>query len=291
MLEPGTIAQQQNSVASLRLLAASSAANHGVRRIEVVRMASLACTSAAAAVAAHYEFLSPWSVVLAALVAVASEVIWPVFIARRRLEAVLILEEFDRQLYGLTWNGSLGDRVAQVRVTHLALQGAADRNLRDWYRDYGPAPHAVAVLRCQLETAHWSLDLRRRYVAFLGSVLAAIVLGELVLALAFELTVSALLLTVMVPSVPLVGGLVSDLCRQWRCVQAKERLRGRIETRLGDVQRRVLTARGLAKLRDDAGVFQDEVFLSRVSAPRVPKWFYLLLRSRQARVFEADSAQ
>lgn len=82
-----------------------------------------------------------------------------------------IQEEFDTELYDLSWNESLaGNKVSQHEVQKLANRLKDRSNVskdRPWYQDYSKLDHSHAVLHCQQENLFWDSTQKTRFSVFI----------------------------------------------------------------------------------------------------------------------------
>ena len=192
-------------------------------------------------------------------------------------------EQFDVDLFGLDWNSSLaGPRPAHEDVVSAAAHVRNDARLRNWYAPTGDAPWPLDVLLCQRSSAVWG---RRTHYGYAYTVLVLGVLWFIVgLAIfaADNLSLSAYLVGVFLPSQPAFLDTI-DLYRS-HLRQSSER--ATVEGATDGLWVRGISSPG-AVTAEDCRRIQDQVFRLRREGPQVPQWFYRLRRGSDERAMRA----
>jgi hypothetical protein len=191
--------------------------------------------------------------------------------------AVSIQELYDTELFRLPWNSSLcGAKPSEVDIAAAANKKHGGREFDgDWYTlDLSKAQWPGDVVLCQRQSASWSRSIQDKYAGFIALVATAWFLVGMVFALATDLSVGDYLVRLFLPCAPAFLDAV-ELFREHKVCAAR---RGALAT---EIERQwegychdhaSLT---VTKCREN----QDASYLTRRSSPRVPKFFYELLRS------------
>lgn len=183
----GTIAQRQNGLHALNLLAAQRALYTEVKRLRRLRTGLLATGAAASMILAlvltatrtPVGLITGLGLLLLSLLAGGRE-------RQRWQSAAAVQEEFDTYVLALPWNTLLADRPPTDLVVHRAARHRrehGDAGLTDWYPPVDETDHAAAVLLCQRINVSWSAPLHRTWARVLGAALGAIALTVILLGL------------------------------------------------------------------------------------------------------------
>jgi len=183
----GTIAQRQNGLHALDLLAPQRALYTEVKRLRRLRTGLLATGAAASMVLAlvltdaraPVGLVTGLGLLLLGLIAGGRE-------QQRRQSAAAVQEELDTYVLALPWNTLLADRpptdlVACRAARHRREHG--DSDLTNWYPPVDETDHGAAVLLCQRVNVSWSAPLHRAWAGVLGAALGAITLAVVLLGL------------------------------------------------------------------------------------------------------------
>lgn len=273
----GTIAQRQNGLHALGLLAAQRALYTEVKRLRRLRTGLLATGAAAGMVLAlvltaartPVGLVTGLGLLLLGLVASGRE-------RQRWQSAAAVQEEFDTHVLALPWNTLLADRpptdlVARHAARHRREHG--DSDLTDWYPPVDETDHGAAVLLCQRVNVSWSAPLHRVWAGILGAALGAIALAVVLLGLTGALGVSDLAAAVVAPLLAPVHGLVEALRDNLAHARQCARLHDEI------VRRWRAAIDGVAPAGEhDCRQVQDRLFHLRAAGPLVPDHLYRLRR-------------
>jgi hypothetical protein len=191
------------------------------------------------------------------------------------LRALRVQEFYETRLFELPWNTTLAGREPSPEdVTAAAAHIRRDRRYRDWFSiDLGDTPWPGDVLLCQRQSMVWSRRDHRSYgTVILAAGLTWFAIG-LALALYRDLSLSAYLVRLFLPSCPALLDCVELARDHWRHAARREKTEQEIQD-LWDAHR-----------TDPAGIdpaecrrIQDAAFLLRRDGPRVPGFFYRLRR-------------
>jgi hypothetical protein len=202
--------------------------------------------------------------------------------------AATIQEMFDARLFSLPWNAVVaGEEVHASEVSRLSKRY---RGREDMIVDYYEIPRTLVrpydVMACQMQNLGWGGRVRRRFAFTILVCLciwcaAGIVVGGLA-----GVTVAQLVLSWYVPS---LGGLMLGLDmfrKQYATVTERHRVLRLVQTAVASsAQQPILDViDGLLVL---ARQVQDAIYLTRVSTPRVPDWFFLRFRASDRIDFQA----
>lgn len=202
--------------------------------------------------------------------------------------AATIQESLDVALFDLPWNSVLvGEPVGAPEISRLnARYRGRDDMIYNYYeiRDF-PPPYDV--LACQMMNLGWGARVRRRFAQVLLTLVicwagAGVLVGALT-----AVTVAHLLLTWYVPS---LGGLMLGLDlirRQYGVVNERNRVLQLLRT-TAMASTQADHPHTDEHLRALARQVQDAIFLTRVSCPRVPDWFFFQRRKSDRLDFAAD---
>lgn len=189
-------------------------------------------------------------------------------------------EEFDIRVFGLPWKrfvaGSVVDPEDVRAASAKPLSPTREATLTPWYEPcVGEIPLSLGRLICQRTNISYDTRLRARYGAFL--LYSAITLGIALLfvGLVLKLDFSEMILTVLVPSTPLLGWALREHTKQAETVSGLENLK----TEVGKLWEEALAGAHPAELELGSRGLQDALYRHRASSPLVFDWAYDLLRN------------
>jgi hypothetical protein len=191
--------------------------------------------------------------------------------------AVSIQELYDTELFRLPWNSSLcGTKPSEVAVAAARNKKHKGREFDgDWYTlDLSLAQWPGDVILCQRQSASWSRSIQDKYAGFIAVVATTWFGVGLVFATASELSVGEYLVRLFLPCAPAF----LDAVELFREHKASATRRGALAAEIeGQWERYCIDPSSLTvtECREN----QDASYLTRRSSPRVPKFFYELLRS------------
>ncbi|MCF8003889.1 MAG: hypothetical protein K9L32_06710 [Chromatiaceae bacterium] len=190
-------------------------------------------------------------------------------------------EEFDTTVLQLPWNRF----VAGAKVDPEDVRAASGRPLSQeresqivcWYEPcVGEVPIQLARLICQRTNISYDARLRRTYGTWLlyGTVALGIILSFV--GIAFNLTLSGLLLAVVVPLMPILNWALREHHKQTDTANYLVTLKGEFE-KLWEKALKGTRSRDLDRRSRE---LQDAIYQHRASSPLVFDWVYYRLRNR-----------
>jgi hypothetical protein len=204
---------------------------------------------------------------------------------RAHREGVVIQEQYDLDLYALSWNPGLAGRpVPLPDVEDLAGRFKGDStDLSAWYANGGKAPHGARVLLRQLENATWGRWDHRRFAVAATGALVASVAATVLVGLSQDVGLDTYVSTLAAPALPWLLDLADLAALHWR---ASAR-RGEIEADLAERWAQLPAGPGDPIGAEVLRGYQDRIFAVRRASGRVPTWFYRLYRDRNHEAFQA----
>lgn len=192
-------------------------------------------------------------------------------------QAAIIQEEFDTELFKLSWNRMLvGNKVSpeQIGIAVHRYKGNYDQ-LRDWYPDTGSIPYPLNVLICQRINLAWDWQLRRRYAIGIATLTAVYILLLIGFAIATNRLVIDFLLGLLFPALSAVIEGVDVAWDHFHIAHEKEEMANEILS---------LWEQGLknphAISKNQCRDIQDCIYTQRSNGPLVPDWWYNRLRNK-----------
>ncbi|QDZ28700.1 S-4TM family putative pore-forming effector [Noviherbaspirillum sp. UKPF54] len=190
-------------------------------------------------------------------------------------------EEFDTKVLGIPWNrfvaGAMVDREDVHTDSAKPLPLKRESELVPWYE---PCVGAVSLsfgrLICQRTNITYDARLRRRYSSAMLYGAVALFFVAFLFGLAFQLDVSGLLLTVVVPFTPLFSWALREYRKQIDTVAALTSLKSESEK----LWERALSGASSAELEKVSRELQDAIYQHRVRSPLVFDWVYDRLRNK-----------
>lgn len=286
--------EKQNSERFIDLLAASSHVYVVCKRIATAQTSLALFAAALGPVLGLYDpTLRVWGAIVGIMVLVVDTVILNPWHDRCRQLGTKIQELFDTELLQLPWNKlkcgelpdqeALGEHARAYRRSHPLLN-----QLHDWYPDVRDVPLPYARLICQRSNLRWDMSLRNKYAFFLLVMLVCLLLGGLVYAVSMKLTAEQLVLSVLVPVLPLVSRLEMECREQYRVARDLEQQKSYIE---GIWQKSLSDRKPTGEeLLAESRRLQDVIYDRRLRSPRVPSVLHNLMRDEYQKQME-DAAR
>jgi hypothetical protein len=275
---PSDITTRQREKEHLRRLVAYARHYDLAQRWRVARMLStLILAGVAPFIAYFYPVTSGLLAAVAAGWLVIGRTVLSHFEDKHTGTAVSIQELYDTMLFRLPWNSSLcGAKPSEVDIAAAANKKRRGREFDgDWYTlDLSKAHWPGDVVLCQRQSASWSSSIQDKYADFVAILASAWFLGGVVFALGTSLSVGDYLVRLFLPCAPAFVDAVG-LFREHKASAARRgalatEIEGQWEAYCRDQESLTITV-----CRQN----QDVSYLTRRSSPRVPKFFYELLRS------------
>ncbi|MEU4428540.1 S-4TM family putative pore-forming effector [Actinoplanes sp. NPDC024001] len=289
--------QRQLEPTLCHLLRAMTVSHARVRRLAALRMA-ISATIAAVGLATVFAgslnsttFVKSLSIVVTvggALWALTYSMGLASWADRELRRAALLQEAFETRFFGLRWNSVLAaDEVPAEDVRQFSSRFRGDEQSLGAYYDMPNLPRPFDVLARQQQNLAWGGRVRRRYaLAVLFGMIVWAVIG-LLSAMVRGSTITDFVVQWCVPSLGmfLLGW---DTFRDQRSIAA-ERQRVARHSRARCLQQAARghdpeTVRDLCLM---ARQVQDQLFLTRKRAPRVPSWFFRRYREQDSSDFTA----
>jgi len=225
---------------------------------------------------------------LGSLYLLASRLVLRPEMTRAHREGVAIQEQYDVELFGLTWNKGLADSpVPIVDVEDLAsrYQGS-QAALAGWYVGTGHAPSGAAVLLRQLENVSWGRRDHQRFAILAASSLVISVGATVVVGLLAGASLAAYVSTLLAPSLPWLLDLADLSVLHWRAAATRSEIEADLNTLW------VSLGNGTPDVPPEAlREVQDRIFIARRRFGRVPTWFYRLRHDRNKAAFDAAASR
>lgn len=213
---------------------------------------------------------------------------------RMQTRGANIQELFDTRLFGLQWNSVRVDakptpELVADRAAKYGSKPADTARLLNWYPpDAGTVPLEYGRLLCQRANAAWDARLHHRFAALLSWSAAALVTVGLFWALAAHYAMERIVLSLIVPALPLLVQLMR--ARQKHLDAAKDG--DRVRAHLDDVWGKMVNGELSPAARTyEARNVQDSIYLRRKNAPMVPSWLYHRARESYETQMQAAAAQ
>jgi hypothetical protein len=193
--------------------------------------------------------------------------------------AASIQERFDNDVFGLA-PGKYSEKkeVDEEFILRTSVKLEKQGDLKDWYSDYSDEERDVAVLKCQQENLFWDGAQRNRYTGFLLVALALIVLVYLLLLLALDLAVNALIF------LPFTGLALYVICFLGNNIYIHKELRAKYF----DLKYQLQFGEGIQN--DIQREIQDFIYSFRRKGALIPDWFYQWFKTGiQSKIYQFDS--
>lgn len=278
-----SIALEQNSDDNIQLLVAQVRLYTEAKRIQLLR---LFCAALLAVLAPIIAVVKPDATVFMAV----AGGIWtlvtylPLRGAQREKvrQAATIQEQFDTHLFHLPWNGELVGPPIRPELVHAAARRSKEdpERFRDWYSDTGSLPYPLDVLLCQRQNSVWDWRLQSHYAAGVAWIGAGVLAVDVVVGLVLHQYLSDFLLSLFIPSLPVLVQTVDAALAHKEHAKDKEQtaLQIQVAWQAGLQRRDTVTLDRCRRL-------QDRLFALRRDGPLVPDVWYRWLRHH----YQADA--
>lgn len=290
---PNNIPQRQNQAEFIDRIAASRRAYEIVESIGTLQT-GLAVIAAIAGPLTRYAYpsASGWAAFFAIAV-----VIFNVFLERLeskyRTLGAKIQEVFDTNLLDLPWNRHR----CQSPPDHETLNGLAEAYKKkqstdefiDWYPvEAGSIPLEYGRFVCQRANMRWDMELRRKFAVLFYVATALILLAVVAVALKTNWTASEVIVSLVLPVLPLGVKLVQQGLKHSDSAEVSDRAKALLES-IWD--KALEDDTDSARLKEDARRLQDELFDRRRSSPKVPQRLYQHHRADFERDMQAGAKE
>lgn len=184
--------------------------------------------------------------------------------------AATIQQEFDIAVYSMDWDEKLfgtrknfNSEIAKAS-TKILSNDKERESLKNWYRiEVDELPLEEGIAACQKENFTWDAELRKRYRAFLFTVLAMIILIQMFIGK--EELLQDFLLRILAISSPL----------KWiikTCISINDDL-----MRMKSIKQSVYSTK--KKTMEELAFTQKEIFENRKVVTKIPDMFYKIFKS------------
>ncbi len=290
--EPSSaVLRRQNDPAIHELIRAMSASHLRAQRLDDLSTALSVAVAAAGFAGAFITSAANAITAVGALWALAYSMGLATWTGAELRRAATIQEMLDVDLYGLEWNYVIADHpVGAAEISRLNARFTGRDDMVHDYYEIPDFPNPYDVVACQMMNLGWGARVRLRFAYTILAALLAWAVAGAVIGVVTNATVAQLLLGLYVPS---LGGLMLGLDmfgRQRDVVNERQRVLHYVRSYMTNV-RSGGPARPDGRLHVLTRQVQDAIFLTRVSCPRVPNWFFLRFRDTDRRDFQADMKQ
>ncbi|MBZ6229360.1 S-4TM family putative pore-forming effector [Streptomyces olivaceus] len=279
------IAEAQNSVRSLRLLAAQRRLYADAKLIHNVRLAVVIFSGFIGVALALYfplarapiGFGSAAVLLLISIVGSARE-------RRKSKEAAGVQEEFDTEIFKLPWNSVLADRPTNGLVVEAAHRHKGD-GLENWYSDTESLARPLDVLVCQRSNLAWGVSNHRRWAATVMAAIIAWMAGIIAICYFLDLSFASSIFAVVTPLLPTFR----EYIEMWRSNIESVLSKEKAESKISDIWESAMKSRrvpSIVKCRE----VQDRICAIRQVNPIIPDWFYWAFRERGEKVMRVSVA-
>lgn len=284
-----TILRRQNEPSMHRLLRAMSASHARARRLDSISTALSLAIAGAGIVGTFVMPIANAVTAVGGLWALAYAMGLSRFTDAELKRAATIQEMFDVQLYGLPWNSILaGDPLRASEISGLSARyRGRDDMIENYYEIADSLRPPFDVLACQMMNLGWGARVRRRFARLIlvfvgGWTVAGVVIGAVA-----HVTVAQLVLTWYIPSLAALMLGLDIHRRQSLVVNERQRVLQQLRSSLESLARKTHLVSD-DEIQALARHVQDVIFLTRVSCPRVPDWFFFSRRPSDRVDFAAD---
>lgn len=187
--------------------------------------------------------------------------------------AAVLQEEFDTKLFKIPWNKMLvGETINDKKRMLLSNSFKGDESkLLNWYPGLNKiANENLTCLMCQKTSLQWEVELRKFYK---NKVLLPILLFSLVITIVtlfqFNLSFQTIILSIIIPSLPLLLHLIETLNAHKNQISVQEKVLSSIKSSINDFE---------THNSDQIREYQNAIFMKRIETNAVPSKIYWLKR-------------
>jgi hypothetical protein len=272
------INDRQNDERGLLLNKAANAAHRSAQKVEWLRYAPSLALAATAATFALLQRTSQILIIAGFVWAVISFLLLSPLAKSRCSEAARLQEHFDSYVFDIEWT-ERAEKVDPERIRELASQFKGDASkLHDYYANVSDFPPPVAILLCQRSNVTWDMRLRQRWKNLVTSGLITWLGFGIVVGLLGNMSTLNLLLRWYVPSLAIMSLAYEIIHSQRQTISDRAAVKARIVSELGWASLQP-SARQQEKLIKSCRKIQDDIFVVRSRATRVPKILYTRYRA------------
>lgn len=190
-------------------------------------------------------------------------------------QGATIQEQFDTELYGLSWNKILCKNKINLDTIQDLSSKYKYEDLQNWYsiKIDNSLPKEIAIILCQRINFSWEINQRKKFVSFLSIITILYYLIYIVTGFAKNIGFFDLLI-ILSPSIPFLVFSVQNILSLRSHINSKNDTLNYIDSELDNYKTSRITPT-LEQLRQ----IQDTIFTERTVTEKVPDWFYKLNKS------------
>lgn len=187
-------------------------------------------------------------------------------------QGATIQEQFDTELYGLSWNKILCKSKVNVDTIQELSSKYKKNDLENWYSTEidNSLPKEIAIILCQRINFSWEINQRKKFVGFLA--LITVVYYLIYIVIGFTQNIGFFdLLILLSPSIPFLVFSIQNILSLKSHIKSKNETLTFIDSELESykIERSVPSTENLRQI-------QDTIFTERTVPEKVPDWFYRL---------------
>lgn len=187
-------------------------------------------------------------------------------------QGATIQEQFDTELYGLSWNHILCKSKVNVDTIQELSSKYKKNDLQNWYSTKidNSLPREIAIILCQRINFSWEINQRKKFVGFLSVITAVYYLIYIVIGFTQNIGFFDLLI-LLSPSIPFLVFSVQNILSLRSHIKSKNETLNFIDAELENYRanRSIPSSENLRQI-------QDTIFTERTVPEKVPDWFYRL---------------
>lgn len=269
--------EAQNSASSLEFLKAASYYYGQAKSLAACQFTfAVPGALAASLVVAVYPDAKAWAVLYSIIVALADTLWLDRWQSKLKTMGAKAQEEFDTMLFNMSWRSlQAGPRLQpeDAAMANRRFRGS-DSNLKNWYpSNAGGLDFPFNALACQRINVWWDSVIRRRFagvVVILLVVVSVIIIG---IGIATRQTTDRLILTVVVPLLPVVLWCVRESLRQTDAATKLDAIKASIVSTWD-----AALSGKIDEARSKVGEIQAAIYDGRSRHPLIFNWIHLRFR-------------
>lgn len=198
-------------------------------------------------------------------------------ISRKRTDGAKIQEQFDSNLFRLSWNKIVTGKQVETEEIDLLNEAYLKRNnsdtskCSDWYPpEYNVLDMNKAVLSCQKTSLVYDIKLRKKFKTLITYNAIALSLFVIVLCLFKDLSLRSFLIYAILPLLPVVALAAKLHAEHEKSIKASSELK----TVIDDIQ-----AKNQEITAEDLRNVQTRIYHNRKDSALIPERFYNRLRN------------
>lgn len=291
-IESSDIPTRQNTERFLRLMRARQQTYKEAVQAQVLQLVLVVFAPVLAGIAGLiWPGARPYVAAVALIVTVA-DTAWLDRAQRRKIKvAARISEQFDCELFGLSWNKLLAGKQTDPEQIDAAAQKwrGNEAELRDWYPiEVGKASPALARAICQRTNAWYDASLRQLYGALLTGMVAVPAAGFLLYAIFAHLPLVDLVSSTLAPAAPLLIWALRECFRQRDVAELSEASKAEADAQCERAGASTVDETALASASRE---LQNAIYARRASSPLILPFVYRLARSDREARMKAGAAE